>query len=69
MYRYTFNGSSSAIFSRSQFSEKKLPRKLFHREKFLPLKMELTLTLLHSEWPKLYGVLAILTAVGLKEVH
>ena len=24
------------------------------------------LTLLHSEWPKLYGVLAILSAVGLK---
>ena len=25
------------------------------------------LTLLHSEWPKLYGVLAILSAKGLKE--
>ena len=25
------------------------------------------LTLLHSEWPKLYGVLAILSAVGLKK--
>ena len=24
------------------------------------------LTLLHSEWPKLYGVLAILSAIGLK---
>ena len=23
------------------------------------------LTLLHSEWPKLYGVLAILSAIGL----
>ena len=27
-----------------------------------------TLTLLHSEWPKLYGVLAFLSAIGLK-VH
>ena len=26
------------------------------------------LTLLHSEWPKLYGVLAILGAIGLSEV-
>ena len=25
----------------------------------------LLLTLLHSEWPKLYGVLAILSAIGL----
>ena len=25
-----------------------------------------SLTLLHSEWPKLYGVLAILIAIGLK---
>ena len=25
------------------------------------------LTLLHSEWPKLYGVLAMLSATGLKE--
>ena len=25
------------------------------------------LTLLHSEWPKRYGVLAILSAIGLKE--
>ena len=24
------------------------------------------LTLLHSEWPKLYGVLAVLSAIGLK---
>ena len=24
-----------------------------------------SLTLLHSEWPKLYGVLAILSAIGL----
>ena len=27
---------------------------------------DVDLTLLHSEWPKLYGVLAILSAVGLK---
>ena len=27
------------------------------------------LTLLHSEWPKLYGVFAILSAVGLKVEH
>ena len=26
----------------------------------------LSLTLLHSEWPKLYGVLAVLSAIGLK---
>ena len=26
------------------------------------------LTLLHSEWPKLYGVLAILSAKGLKDI-
>ena len=25
-----------------------------------------TLTLLHSEWPKLYGVLAVLSAIWLK---
>ena len=25
-----------------------------------------TLNLLHSEWPKLYGVLAILSAIGLR---
>ena len=25
----------------------------------------MTLTLFHSEWPKLYGVLAILSAIGL----
>ena len=25
----------------------------------------LVLTILHSEWPKLYGVLAILSAIGL----
>ena len=27
------------------------------------------LTLLHSEWQKLYGVLAILSAIGLKLLH
>ena len=27
-----------------------------------------SLTLLHSEWPKLYGVLAMLSAIGLKEI-
>ena len=27
------------------------------------------LTLLHSEWPKLYGVLAILSAKGLKDIN
>ena len=27
------------------------------------------LTLLHSEWPKLYGVLAILSATGLIDKH
>ena len=36
------------------------------------IQLELTkilgLTLLHSEWPKLYGVLAILSAIGLKYV-
>ena len=26
-------------------------------------------TLLHSEWPKLYGVLAVLSAIGLKNIH
>ena len=31
-------------------------------------RCELTaLTLLHSEWPKLYRVLAILSAIGLRE--
>ena len=35
---------------------------------FVPLfNGSLFLTLLHSEWPKLYGVLAILSAIGLKE--
>ena len=29
--------------------------------------MKANLTLLHSEWPKLYGVLAILSAIGLKQ--
>ena len=28
----------------------------------------LNLTLLHSEWPKLYGVLAVLSAIGLAEM-
>ena len=27
------------------------------------------LTLLHSEWPKLYGVLAILSGIGLNEAE
>ena len=27
------------------------------------------LTLLHSEWPKLYGVLAVLSAIGLKKLN
>ena len=31
--------------------------------------LELILTLLHSEWPKLYGVLAILSAIGLMNAH
>ena len=31
-------------------------------------KRSLLLTLLHSEWPKLDRVLAILSAVGLKEI-
>ena len=26
----------------------------------------MTLTLLHSEWPKLFGVLAVLSVLGLK---
>ena len=29
-------------------------------------KSKTLLTLLHSEWPKLYGVLAVLSAIGLK---
>ena len=29
-------------------------------------RIGLTLTLLHSEWPKLYGVLAVLSAIGLR---
>ena len=29
----------------------------------------LSFTLLHSEWPKLYGVFAILSAIGLKSIH
>ena len=34
----------------------------------LPLKVKhFILTLLHSEWPKLYGVLAVLSAVGLND--
>ena len=28
-----------------------------------------TLTPLHSEWPKLYGVLAVLSAIGLKNAE
>ena len=35
-------------------------------DKELP-KKALFLTLLHSEWPKLFGVLAILSAIGLIE--
>ena len=27
------------------------------------------LTLLHPEWPKLYGVLAVLSAIGLKKLN
>ena len=29
------------------------------------IECKLALTLLHSEWPKLYGVLAVLSAIGL----
>ena len=32
-----------------------------------PLKMGVHLILLHSEWPKLHRVLAVLSAVGLRE--
>ena len=32
----------------------------------LPVASKWRLTLLHSEWPKLYGVLAILNAIGLR---
>ena len=34
--------------------------------KLLMLLNVKALTILHSEWPKLYGVLAILSAIGLK---
>ena len=36
-------------------------------ENFKPLP-DLSLTLLHSEWTKLYGVLALLSATGLNTV-
>ena len=41
------------------------------RRLFLPILEGLipALTLLHSEWPKLYGVLAILSAIGLNKVY
>ena len=29
----------------------------------------MVLTLLHSEWPNLYGVIAVLSAVGLRLIH
>ena len=33
----------------------------------LPLKVyQFSLTLLHSEWPKIYAILAFLSAIGLK---
>ena len=32
-------------------------------------KWDLLLTLLHSEWPKLHRVLAILSAIGLKKEY
>ena len=35
----------------------------------LHLLATFNLTLLHSEWPKLYGVLTILSAVGCKKVN
>ena len=36
-------------------------------KELLPLKVShFSLTLLHSEWLKLYGVLAVLSAIGLK---
>ena len=32
------------------------------------MEQGLLLTLLHSEWPKLHRVLAVLSAIGLKEI-
>ena len=34
-----------------------------------PTQFNVTLTLLHSERPKLYGVLAVLSAVGLSRIQ
>ena len=45
-------------------SEEFLEKRRKALDNYLQVSM-LTLTLLHSEWPKLYGVLVILSAIGL----
>ena len=40
-----------------------------HKTTLQQQMQQFLLTLLHSEWPKLYGVLAILTEIGLKSNH
>ena len=47
-----YNGPSNAIF--------------FQKSYFIETVIVLHLTLLHSEWPKLYTILAFLSAIGLK---
>ena len=36
------------------------------KQEFAPREAHFFLTLLHPEWPKLYGVLAVLSAIGLR---
>ena len=58
-----FQGVNSAVFIFSSLligGQLLKERTYSHRSKFFPL------TLLHSEWPKLYGVLVILSATGFR---
>ena len=57
----TFKGKAAFSFLLPPFSVGET-----HKGKSLLTRGENSaLTLLHSEWPKLYGVLAILSAIGL----
>ena len=59
------SGTSTLLFSfLPPFSTQSAPKK----KEFAPLKSEFhPLTLLHSERPKLYTILAFLSAIGLRE--
>ena len=61
MNRYTsLRGTNAAIFLSASYLSEGQPLK-----EFPPLRLN-SLTLLHSEQPNIHGVLAVLSAVGLR---